>query len=61
MSNSFNDWFEEMEEYSFRSDRFYDDFDFAAATNDYPMIVKWLKAAYEKGYDDGQKIYGGTV
>ena len=35
----FEDWFEEMEGYSFRSERFYDDFDFAAKTNDYGAII----------------------
>lgn len=56
----FEDWFEEMEGFAFRSDRFYDDFDFAAKTNDYGVIVKWLQAAYEVGYKDGQRLYGGT-
>jgi hypothetical protein len=56
----FEDWFEEMEGFAFRSDRFYDDFDFAAKTNDYGVIVKWLQAAYQVGYKDGQLLYGGT-
>jgi hypothetical protein len=58
--NSFDDWFEEMEGFSFRSERFYDDFDFAAKTNDYGVIIKWLQAAYEVGYNHGQRLYGGT-
>lgn len=47
---AFEEWFEEMEGYSFRSERFYDDFDYAAKTGDYEMIVKWLQAAFEEGY-----------
>lgn len=58
--NNFNDWFDEMEGFSFRSERFYDDFDYAAKTKDYKMIVKWLQTAYEVGYNDGQRLYGGT-
>jgi len=56
----FDAWFEEMEGYSFRSERFYDDFDYAAKMKDYKMIVKWLQTAYEVGYNDGQRLYGGT-
>lgn len=57
---NFENWFEEMEGYAFRSERFYDDFDYAAKMKDYKMIVEWLKAAYEVGYNDGQRLYGGT-
>lgn len=46
----FEEWFEEMEGYSFRSERFYDDFDYAAKTGDYKMIVKWLQTSFEEGY-----------
>lgn len=56
----FEDWFEELEGFVFRCERFYDDFDYAAETKDYKKIVKWLQAAYEVGYKDGQQIYGGT-
>lgn len=58
--NGFVDWFEEMEGFSFRSERFYDDFDYAAKMKDYKMIVKWLQAAYDVGYENGQRLYGGT-
>lgn len=58
--SGFDTWFEEMEGFSFRSERFYDDFDYAAKTKDYKMIIKWLQAAYEVGYEDGQRLYGGT-
>jgi len=56
----FDNWFDEMEGYSFRSERFYDDFDYAAKTKNYEMIVKWLRSAYEMGYNEGQRLYGGT-
>ena len=58
--NGFEDWFYEMEGYSFRSERFCDDFDFASKTNDYQVIIKWLQAAYQVGYEEGQRLYGGT-
>lgn len=47
---AFEEWFEEMEGYSFRSERFYDDFDYASKTGDYKMIVKWLQTSFEEGY-----------
>ncbi len=47
IDNEFETWFSEMEGYSFRSERFYDDFDYAAKTGDYEMIVKWLQAAFK--------------
>lgn len=56
----FENWFDELEGYSFRSERFYDDFDHATKTGDYKVIVKWLQTAYEVGYEDGQRLYGGT-
>ena len=56
----FESWFDELEGYSFRSERFYDDFDYAAKTGDYKVIVKWLQTAYEVGYENGQRLYGGT-
>jgi hypothetical protein len=58
--NNFDEWFNELVGYSFRSEWFYDDFDYAAKTNDYKKIVEWLKTAYEIGYDEGKKLYGRT-
>ena len=49
----FESWFEELEGFAFRSERFYDDFDYAAKTKDYKMIVDWLRTAYEMGYYRG--------
>lgn len=60
MNNGFDDWFNELVGYSFRSEWFYDDFDYAAKTNDYKKIVKWLQEAYEMGYNAGIQNYGGT-
>lgn len=56
----FNEWFEELEGYSFRCERFYDDFDHSTKTKDYKEIVKWLLEAYKMGYNEGQRLYGGT-
>ncbi len=58
--NGFENWFNELVGYSFRSEWFYDDFDHAAKTNDYKKIVEWLKTAYQMGYEEGQRLYGGT-
>lgn len=58
--NGFDEWFNELVGFSFRSEWFYDDFDYAAKTNDYKKIVKWLQTAYEMGYNVGIHQYGGT-
>ena len=60
MTDGFDDWFNELEGYSFRSERFYDDFDFAAKTKNYNLMSEWLRSAYEMGYNQGQRLYGGT-
>lgn len=49
MTDKFEEWFDELEGYSFRSERFYDDFDYAAKTRNYDLIKEWLRAAYEVG------------
>jgi len=50
-----------LEGYSYRSERFWDDFEYASQTKDYPMIKKWLKTAWEIGYQTSEsKFYGGT-
>lgn len=56
----FDDWFDELEGYSYRSERFYDDFDFAAKTKNYDLMKQWLRTAYQMGYNEGQRIYGAT-
>jgi hypothetical protein len=45
----FDDWFDELEGYSYRSERFYDDFDFAAKTKNYDLMKQWLQADYQMG------------
>lgn len=48
----FDDWFNEIENYSSRSERF-----FAEIANNYMLpsknLVEWLKAAYTAGFDAG--------
>ena len=60
MNKEFDEWFNELVGYSFRSEWFYDDFDYAAKTNDYKKVIEWMKTAYEVGYKEGQRLYGGT-
>jgi len=43
---TFNDWLNEIEVYSSRAERLQCDFENAM---DYPMFVKWLRAAYDVG------------
>ena len=58
---TFDDWFDGLEGFSYRSERFWDDFEYASQTKDYSMIKKWLKTAWEIGYQSSEsKFYGGT-
>jgi hypothetical protein len=56
----FDAWFEQMEGYSFRYERFWDDFDYAKESKDSKSMVKWLRSAFQVGYEQGQRLYGGT-
>lgn len=57
---TFEEWFDEIEGYALRCERFYDDLDRLQQFNNgdyvpgdptYQDIVGWLKAAYETGYE----------
>lgn len=52
----FDDWFWEIESYHIRAERFWDDVE----NNRRQEIYEWLKVAYNLGYEDGQRLYGGT-
>lgn len=61
IEKQFDAWFEEMEGYSFRYERFWDDFDYAKASKDTKSMVRWLRTAFEMGYCACEsKLYGGT-
>ena len=55
IKKQFDDWFNEMEGYCFRSERFWDDFDYVKDSKENQIMVKWLRAAFQVGYDAGQK------
>ena len=55
IKKQFDDWFYEMEGYCFRSERFWDDFDYVKDSKENQIIVKWLRASFQVGYDAGQK------
>lgn len=58
---TFDDWFDELEGYSYRSERFWDDLEYGAQGRDYALIKQWLKTAWEIGYQSAEsKLYGGT-
>lgn len=60
IDKQFDEWFYELEGFVFRSERFWDDFDYAKDSKDTQSMVKWLRTAFEMGYDAGSKLYGGT-
>lgn len=50
LNEKFEDWFYELECFSFRSERAIDDLFYASETNNIEMIRQWLYAAFEAGY-----------
>jgi len=57
----FDEWFYELEGFAFRSERFWDDFDYAKESKDNKSMVKWLRTSFEMGYNACEsKLYGGT-
>ena len=60
IDKQFDEWFYELKGFAFRSERFWDDFDYAKDSKDTQSMVKWLRTAFEMGYDAGSKLYGGT-
>jgi hypothetical protein len=51
---SFDEWFNEIEVFSTRGERFYDDLlTYKWDGVDAEHLVKWLKAAYEAGHRRG--------
>ena len=47
----FDDWFDEVEVFGLRSERFFDDlYAYKFDGIDAPHLVKWLKAAYDVGH-----------
>ena len=64
IDKQFDEWFGELEGYSFRYERFWDDFDQAKNKNDYYTVksmVQWMKTAFAMGYYASEsKINGET-
>lgn len=71
---TFNEWFDEVEAFGLRSERFYADLyrlqqfntgDYIPGGPSYQDIVRWLKAAYEAGreheYEKNLEDNGGTL
>lgn len=51
IKKQFDEWFEELEGYSLRYERFWDDFDYAKESKNNQLMVKWLRTAFEMGYN----------
>jgi hypothetical protein len=56
MEEEFDDWFYEIEGFSFRAERFWNDVELLKK----PEILEWMRTAYKMGYNAGQQLYGGT-
>lgn len=46
----FEDWFNELECFALRSERFFDEFRKLD-----PYIIKWLEASFDAGFEAGKK------
>jgi len=57
----FSDWFNEIEGFALRGERFYDELDHLTSGGRPDRILEWLKAAYREGYlqarYDTMKLY----
>jgi hypothetical protein len=51
IEKQFDEWFEELEGYSFRYERFWDDFDYANQSKNNQIMVQWMRTAFEMGYN----------
>ena len=60
INKQFDEWIGELEGYSFRYERFWDDFDYAKDSKDNRSMMMWLRSAFEVGYQAGSRLYGGT-
>ena len=64
IEKQFDEWFGELEGYSFRYERFWDDFDQAKNKNDYYTVksmVKWLRTSFEMGYYASESKINGEI
>lgn len=50
---TFDEWFNELEKYSLRSERFYDEFQYP---DDAKRAEKWLRAAWNLGHESNMTI-----
>ena len=48
---SFMEWYDELEGFSYRSERAIDDIYYAVKTRNPQLIEQWLYAAFEAGYE----------
>jgi hypothetical protein len=56
MKDGFENWFYEMEGFHIRAERFWTDYE----TQNRDAMIEWLRTAYQMGYQNQQKFYGGT-
>jgi len=53
-TKAFDEWFYEQEGFGLRCERFYDDVDQAVRMSRHDVVVKWLRVAYDLGYERGR-------
>jgi len=53
--NNFEDWFDELEGYSFRSERFFNDAKCPDPFKKREILIEWLKTAWKLGHDSAKE------
>ena len=56
MKDGFEDWFYDLEGFHIRAERFWTDYE----TQNRDAMIEWLRTSYQIGYENQQKLYGGT-
>lgn len=54
---TFDEWFNEIEGFHLRCERFYDDaeaYKHRCEPGEVDVLLKWLRAAYDVGYEQGK-------
>lgn len=58
MSSTFDEWLNEIEGFSLRIERIYDDLvkNPKDTVDNWQQIKEWLQAAYDEGFDNGYSV-----
>lgn len=55
LESMFHDWFNAFEGYAFKSERFYDDLECDDDLRRSVLMINWMNAAFNAGYEKGKE------